>query len=212
MNTTTTYTITTAADVLVATRTAGKAADKLAAKLTEETGQVHRVYTPTGKLRLETEVEMNLVAEAAPVELAEEVTDEAFDALLLDCLAEAAVEKAVEEDTEAAAEEVEEEAEVASYSTVLAQLSDTDPAVREAAKAEWARRLEIYRDASRDKDPAKRIVGPAMAAALEAGGTTDGRTRAALIRRGLATAGEGATLLVNAAGHKAAAAALTAIA
>ncbi|MGW7504431.1 hypothetical protein ACWGIR_23260 [Streptomyces albidoflavus] len=208
MNTTTTYTITTAADVLVATRTAGKAADKLAAKLTEETGQVHRVYTPTGKLRLETEVEMNLVAEAAPVELAEEVTDEAFDALLLDCLAEAAVEKAVEEDTETAAEENE----VASYSTVLAQLSDTDSAVREAAKAEWARRLEIYREASRDKDPAKRIVGPAMAAALEAGGTTDGRTRAALIRRGLATAGEGATLLVNAAGHKAAAAALTAIA
>ncbi|MGW7504432.1 hypothetical protein ACWGIR_23265, partial [Streptomyces albidoflavus] len=141
--------------------------------------------------------------EVADAEDAEEVAD-----------AEDAEEVADAEDAEevADAEDVAAPLRGVPYAIVLAQLSDTDSAVREAAKAEWDRRLAIYREASNDKDPAKRIVGPAMAAALEAEGSQDGRTRAALVRRGLAERGEGTALVVNEAGRKALAAAQAAVA
>ncbi|WP_128378518.1 hypothetical protein [Streptomyces cavernae] len=91
------------------------------------------------------------------------------------------------------------------------QLADDAETIREAAKAEWARRLEIYKKRTNAKDPAERIVSPAMAAALELGETTDGRTRAALAKRGLVVAGDGLAFTVNEAGRKALVAAVAAL-
>ncbi|MFE7965374.1 hypothetical protein ACFU0X_20460 [Streptomyces cellulosae] len=98
------------------------------------------------------------------------------------------------------------------YSVVYARMTDGTEAEQAEARAEWERRLEVYKEASRAKDPSERIVGPKMAVALELGAIDDGRTRAALIRRGLAQAGEGEMLIVSEAGHKALKAALVAVA
>jgi hypothetical protein len=229
------YVITTADDTKVAERTEGKAADKLALKLANETGLVHRVYTPTGKLRLTTEifefspadevddvpadevptVDINEGDEVEPV--AEDADETETDEPAAEVEVEAApveVAEVVEVVEEAAGEPEADEDETgedaprseladASYAHVQGLLKAEDEATRTAAKAEWARRLDIYREASRDKDASKRIVGPAMAAALERGETTDGRTRAALIKRGLADAGDGLAFTVNAAGRAA---------
>jgi hypothetical protein len=192
------YTITTADDVQVDARTEGKAADKLAAKLTAETGLVHRVYTPTGKLRLETEV-----VEPAP---AEDVQALDFHDVIAEVIAEAA------EDDAAAVTVREMTIVVTSFAEVMAQLKADDETVRANAEAEWAHRLEIYKKRTNAKNPAERIVGPAMAAALERGETTDGRTVASLAKRGLVARGEGLTFTVNEAGRAALAAAVEAVA
>lgn len=246
------YIITTVDDARVDARTEGKAADKRARQLTEETGIVHRVYTPTGKLRLETEVIEDVQAlddvpavdihedlydaegaevvedeePAAEVEDvqdadADEPAEEADDAEdVQDEPAEDEAQDAAEEDEPAEVEETEEEKEEVvitpamslSYATLQTQLTDDDPDVRAAAKTEWQRRLDIYKLATRAKDPAERIPGPAMAAALEMGTTQDGRTRAALVKRGLAEKGEDGTFTVTDAGRKALAAAVKAVA
>ena len=223
MSKTPAYAITTADDVVVATRTEGKAADKLARKLTDEAGQVHRVYTPTGRLRLETEV--TELAVAAPTDgMAEEVDEDAFTSLLAECLAEQAeqdepeveAEPEVEDEPEVEAEqaepEAEDEPEVTPYHVVMAQLEDKDEDVRQAAEAEWMRRQEIYGATTRQSDPGKKLVGPKMAAALETGTTTDGRTRAALARRGLIDVHADRTFTITQAGRGALAAAVAAVA
>jgi hypothetical protein len=215
------YTITTTDDTKVDERTEGKAADKLAQKLTAETGLVHRVYTPTGKLRLETEV-----VEPAPADEVPSVDiSEVPEAAPVEAEAEAEVEEVVEAEVEA--EEVEEAPETApvevremnivvprdfvSYATLMDLLKNDDDAVREDAASEWAFRLEVYKRRTNAKDASKRIVGPAMAAALERGETTDGRTIASLAKRGLVERGEGLAFTVNEAGRAALAAAVAAV-
>ncbi|MFE7965375.1 hypothetical protein ACFU0X_20465 [Streptomyces cellulosae] len=196
------YTVKTVTGETVDTRTEGKAADKLARRLADETGVAHIVYTPTGRVRLEVEVQADDVQELAvePVTvetLTAEVDADAFaDLLLAEC-------EAVIEVREVA---------VASYASVMDRLTSDDADEKAGAVEEWERRLAIYKEASRAADPADRIVGPKMAAALERGATDDGRTRAALIRRGLAQAGEGNALIVNEAGRKALEDALAAVA
>lgn len=259
------YRITTADDSLVDNRTERPAAIKRADKLTEQTGLVHRVYTPGGKLVHETEVIEPAPADEVPsvdITEAEEVTPEASpivvrEMTIVDVEDEDDVEDSDEDDEDASEETVapvteepsapivvremtvvdvedddvedepeaeeadedapEEEAEEAteagefvSYATVMDQLKAKDEALRTAAKTEWERRLEIYRAATNAKDTSKRIVGPGMAAALERGATTDGRTRAALIRRGLVEPGDDLAFTINEAGRAALAAAIAA--
>src|SRR5690606_956095 len=144
-----------------------------------------------------TEVVDELAIEPVVPEITEEVDADAFADLIAECMT---VQVEVKE------------MQVASYASVMDRLTSDDEDERQGAADEWARRLEIYREASRAKDPAERIVGPKMAAALEMGSTDDGRTRAALVRRGLAQAGEGDALIVNEAGRKALKAALAAVA
>jgi hypothetical protein len=265
------YTITAADDTVVDARTERPAAIKRADALTEETGLVHRVYTPGGKPVHETEVIEPAPADDIPsvdiselieevieeaeteagpvteedvnapvteedegtedvtedVEVAEPVTETVEDtdeeetepSTVEDEVAEVVAEEVAEDGGEDAAEDgegelAEDEGEswaLLPYATVMDRLNDSDAQVSAAATAEWERRLTIYRELTNHKDATKRIVGPAMAAALELGKTADGRTRAALKRRGLIQPGEGQDFTVNDAGQAALTAALTAI-
>ncbi|WP_128378537.1 hypothetical protein [Streptomyces cavernae] len=244
MATKTIYTITTADDTKVDVRSEGKAADKLADKLTADTGLVHRVYTPTGKLRYETEVVEAAPADDVPAvdinEAIEEVLaedEETETAEGIDEAPESEADEVAEEDVTEAVEDVEgveeaaaevadaavepaagegdEEAPAAkgfvSYATLMDLLKSDDETVRNDAKAKWDFRLEVYKKRTVAKDPAERIVGPAMAAALELGETTDGRTRASLAKRGLIEVAEDKTFTVLPAGKAALAAAIAAV-
>lgn len=209
----------------VDSRTDRKAAVKQADKLAAENGVAYQVLTPGGKLVHETEAPaapepveetetVEVIEEEAPAGAETDETVEVTDQTEVEAeeepveVAEPVVETAVEE-LETGPQEA---AEVAPYWVVMEQRKDSDPAVAAAAKTEWERRLTIYREASRAKDVSKHIVGPAMAAALEKGESHDGRTRAALIKRGLCEQGMGVALEINEAGRMALGAALAAVA
>lgn len=194
-----TYKVITATNgEVVGERTDRRAANKLADKLTLENGTTHHVHTPGGKLVHEAEaldVPNQTVAEDVPAEPAEPATLTVPEP----------------ETAEPAPEVVQPKPETVSslpFHQVMTARKSNDPGEAVVAKAEWTRRLEIYREASRAKDPAQYIVGPAMAAALELGASEDGRTIAAVVRRGLAERGEGKTLIVNDEGRAALAAAV----